>query len=169
MLKGEFIVKLILGKIPSNLEEFKSMKEMDLTKVENTCAMFLCALDLFIRDRNTGVEAINILKGPVDLNPHEISFLADRVRDKAYLARMYFEGARPDNNYAPSQPLTIIFYPDGRPKDCEPGYIRLYLKTAGADAKRAIKLRQKGDQWYIWEYPGIVMDVRKPVVEDPWA
>lgn len=162
-------MKVILDKLPTNIEEFRAMKEMDLTKVENTCAMFLCALDLFIKDRNIGIEAINILKGPINLNPHEISFLADRVRDKAYLARMYFEGARPDNNYKPNQPLTLLFYPDGRPQDCEAGYMRLYLQTSGADAKRAIKLRQKDNDWYIWEYPGIVMDVRKPVAEDPWA
>ena len=162
-------MKVVLDKIPANLEEFKSMKEMDLSKAENTCSMFLCALNLFIKDKDTGVEAINILKGPVNLNPHEISFLADRVRDKDYLGRMYFEGAKPENNYKPHEPFTLLFYPDGRPQDCEPGYMRLYLQTSGADNKRAIKLRQKDGKWYIWEYPGIVMDVRKPAAEDPWA
>lgn len=162
-------MKVVLEKMPTSLEEFKSMKEMDLSKPENTCAMFLCALDLFVQNRDVGVEAINILKGPVNLNPHEISFLADRVRDKAYLPRIYFEGAKPENNYTPNEPLTLLFYPDGRPQDCEAGYMRLYLQTSGADAKRAIKLRQKDNNWYVWEYPGIVMDVRKPAVEDPWA
>lgn len=162
-------MKIILEKMPSNLEEFKSMKEMDLTNAKNTCVMFLCALDLFTKDRSTGVEAINILKGPVHLNSHEINFLADRFRDKPYLPRVYFEGAKPENNYVPQEPLTLLFYPDGRPQDCEPGYMRYYFQTAGADNKRAIKLRQKDNKWYIWEYPGIVMDVRKPKEEDPWA
>ncbi len=162
-------MKVVLDKIPENLDEFKSMKEIDLTKPENTCAMFICALDLFIKNKNTGIEAINILKGPVALNQHEISFLSDRVRDKAYLARVYFEGAKPENNYTPDKPFTLLFYPDGRPQDCEAGYMRLYLQTSGADSKRAIKLRQKDKNWYIWDYPGIVTDVRKPAAEDPWA
>ena len=162
-------VKVIINKLPTNLEEFKSMSQMDLTKPENTCAMFLCALNLFVQDKSTGIEAINILKGPVDLNTYETNFIADRLRDKTYLPLIYFEGAKPDNNYQPTTPYTLIFYPDGRPQDIESGYMRLYLKTAGADAPRAIKLRQKGNEWFIWEYPGIVMDVRKPAQEDPWA
>lgn len=162
-------MQVTITKLPENLEEFKAMKEMDLTKPENTAAMFLLALNLFVKDRQTGVDAINILKGPVALNPHEISFLADRFRDKTYLPLVYFEGAKPENNYQAPAPYTLKFLPDGRPQDVEEGYTRLYLKTAGADAPRAIKMRQKDGKWYLWEYPGIVMDVRKPAQEDPWA
>lgn len=129
----------------------------------------LCALTLFVKDKDLGVEAINILKGPVNLNPHEIAFLSDRFRDQDYLPRIYFEGAKPENNYTPSLPYTLVFHPDGRPQDCEEGYIRLYLASHGADSKRFIKLRKKDNNWYIWEYPGLLMGVRKPVAEDPWA
>ena len=162
-------MKTIFEKMPSNLEEFKAMDQMDLTRPENTCAMFLCALNLFVKEKTVGIDAINLLKGPVALNPYEINFLADRVRDKKYLPMVYFEGAKPENNYTPTLPYTLVFYPDPRPQDCESGYIRLYLKTAGADSPRFIKLRQKDNNWYLWEYPGIAMDVRKPANEDPWA
>ena len=162
-------MEVIMSKMPENLAEFKGMAQMDLTKPENTASLFLCALYIFSKDKAAGVEAINLLKGPVALNAHEVSFLTDRLRDKLYLPLVYFEGAKPENNYSPNQPLSLKFLPDPRPQDCEEGYIRLYLKTAGADAPRAIKMRRKGDNWYLWEYPGIVMDVRKPVQEDPWA
>ncbi len=162
-------MKVIIERLPETLEEFKEMKEMDLTKAENTCLMFLCALNLFVKDRDTGVAAINILKGPVELNSHEINFLKDRFMDKSYLPLAYFAGARPDNNYTPDQPYTLNLYDDPRPQDTEEGYFRLYLETAGADSKRAIKMRKKDDNWYIWEYPAIVMDIRKPKKDDPWA
>lgn len=162
-------MRVIFEKIPLNLEEFEAMGQMDLTKPENTCAMFLCAFNLFVKEKTVGIEAINLLKGPATLNSYEINFLTDRIRDKKYLPMIYFEGAKPENNYTPTLPYTLIFYPDLRPQDCESGYIRLYLKTAGADSPRAIKLRQKDNNWYLWEYPGIFMDVRKPVKEDPWA
>lgn len=162
-------MKVVLEKCPATIEEFNAMDQMDLTKPENTCAMFICALNLFVENKELGVEAINILKGPVDLNQHEISFLRDRLMDKPYLPLAYFEGAKPDNQYQPELPLTIKFYEDQRPQDSEPGFMKLYLQTSGADSKRAIILRQKGDEWFIYQYPGIVMDIRKPSELDPWA
>ena len=47
--------------------------------------------------------------------------------------------------------------------------MRLYLKTAGADSPRGIKLRQKGDNWYLWEYSSVLVGIRTPANEDPWA
>lgn len=163
------VAQVVFDRMPETLEEFSSMAQMDLTKPENTCAMFLCAVNLFVKDRDAGVAAINLLKGPVALNPHEISFLADRVRDKGYIAKVFFEGAIPGNNYTPDIPYTLSLYADGRPQDVEAGYLRFYLATAGADSKRAIKVRQKGDNWYLWDYPGLFTDVRKPAMDDPWA
>ncbi|MGI5900033.1 MAG: DUF6935 domain-containing protein [Christensenellales bacterium] len=162
-------MKVVFEALPTSAGELAGSVQMNLTKPENTCALFLCALNIFTKDRQEGVAAINALKGPAALNAHEISFLTDRLRDKAYLPMAYFEGARPDNNYQPALPYTVLFYPDPRPQDLQAGYMRLYLRTAGADSPRAITLRQKDGNWYLWEYPGIVMGVRLPVKEDPWA
>lgn len=89
--------------------------------------------------------------------------------NKKYLPLAYFDGATPENGYGPTQPYVLNFYPDQRPQDCEEGYMRLFLKTAGADADRPIKLRQKGDNWYLWEYSSILTGIRVPAEEDPWA
>ena len=40
-----------LNMIPATLQEFQTCPQMDLSKPENTCAMFLCALQLYIKDR----------------------------------------------------------------------------------------------------------------------
>ena len=45
---------------------------------------------------------------------------------------------------------------------------RFYLKSGGADSPRPLKLRQKGDQWFLWEYSSILSGVRIPAAEDPW-
>lgn len=161
-------MKVVIEQLPQSLEAFKAMPQFDLSQPENTCALFLCALNLFVQDRELGVEAINLLKGPKPLSPFDINFLRDRVMDKPYLPLIYFEGANPENDYQPDEPLTLLFYEDQRPQDIEAGYLRLYLETSGADSKRAIKLRQKDDQWFIWDYPGIVMDVRKPKKDSDW-
>lgn len=41
-----------LNMIPATLQEFQMCPQMDLSKPENTCAMFLCALQLYIKDRD---------------------------------------------------------------------------------------------------------------------
>jgi len=89
--------------------------------------------------------------------------------DKAYLPMAYFEGATPQNSYTPNAPYTLEVYPDPRPQDVEAGYTRRYLRTAGADSPRSITLRRKGDEWFLWEYAGILLGIRIPANEDPWA
>ena len=58
---------------------------------------------------------------------------------------------------------------DPRPQDVEEGYLRLFLRTAGADSPRPIKLRKKGENWYLWEYSSILSGIRIPAEADPWA
>ena len=158
-----------IQKLPTTAAEFASMPQMDLTKPENTCAMLLVALQLYTKDKNAGVEAVNLLRGPRPLSPYDVQFLRDRLRDKLYLPLAYFDGATPENNYTPSQPLTLQILSDPRPQDMEEGYLRVFLKTAGADSPRPVKLRRKGENWYLWEYSSILSGIRIPIKDDPWA
>ena len=158
-----------IQKLPTTAAEFASMPQMDLTKPENTCAMLLVALQLYAKDKNAGVEAVNLLRGPRPLSPYDVQFLRDRLCDKLYLPLAYFDGATPENNYTPSQPLTLQILSDPRPQDVEEGYLRVFLKTAGADSPRPIKLRRKGENWYLWEYSSILSGIRIPAQDDPWA
>ena len=141
----------------------------DLSRPENTAALFLLAMDLFARDQEAGVEAVNGLRGPRPLNNMDIQFLRDRLRGKTYLPLAYFDGASPENGYRPSQPLTLQLYPDPCPQDCEKDFVRVFLKTSGADSPRGIKLRRKGENWYLWEYSSVLTGIRLPTAEDPWA
>lgn len=161
-------MKITLYDWPSTFQEFEKLPLLDLTNPHNTASLFLIALDLFIQNQQEGINAINTLKGPIELNPHNISFLKDRLMDKPYLPKAYFEGATPENDYTPNKPYTLNLFQDNRPQDLEEGYMRLFVETKGADAKRFITLRKKGNHWYIWEYPGILMDIRKPKADNPW-
>lgn len=162
-------MKVVFDYWPKTLDEFKDLDFFDLSKAKNTTTLFLIALDLFTYDQEVGVAAINLLKGPIALNPHGISFIKDRLLDKPYLSKSYFNGAKVENDYTPDLPYTIEFYKDERAFDMEEGYMRLFMKSSGADSKRFITLRKKDDFWYIWEYPGVLMDIRKPKSLDPWS
>ena len=157
--------------LPTTLGEFQALPQLDLTNPENTCALFIAALSLYVKDRNAGIEAVNMLRGPRPMSPFEVQFLRDRLIDKPYLPLSYFNGATVENNYTPAVPYTLTFTADPRPQDMEDGYMRLYVRSAGADSPRAITLRRKksGNEWFLWEYPAIVMGIRVPAAEDPWA
>ncbi len=163
-------MQITIQKIPENLQEFETLAGSQPAP-EKICALFLCALSLFDKDKNLGTAAMNILRGPKPMTPYDQQFLHDRLRGKAYLPMAYFEGSTPQNGYTPKVPYVLNVTADSRPQDIEPGYLRLFLNTAGADAPRPIKLRQKEStgEWFLWEYSSILSGIRMPDSENPWA
>ena len=162
-------MKIILERLPETPEEWKAMPQTDLTHPENACLMFLCALHLYVKNPDWGIEAMNRLRGPRPMTPYDIQFLRNRMREKQYLPLAYFAGAVPENDYTPGKPLTLEVLPTPRPQDVEAGYMKVFLKTAGADDPRPVTLRRKGNTWCLWEYSSILTGIRPPVSEDPWA
>ena len=163
-------MKITIEQIPDTFEKFEEMADTQRTP-ELVCVLFLRALALFIRNREDGIAAMNLLRGPRPMQPMDSQFLQDRLRGKAYLPFAYYEGASPRNNYQPGIPYVLSIQEDPRPQDIEPGYLRLFLKTAGADSPRPIKLRKKEStgEWFLWEYSSILSGIRMPASEDPWA
>lgn len=163
-------MQIKLQKIPENLQEFEALAGTQPAP-EKICALFLCALSLFDKDKTSGTAAMNILRGPKPMTPYDQQFLQDRLRGKAYLAMAYFEGSTPQNGYKPGVPYVLNVTEDPRPQDIEQGYLRLFLNTAGADSPRPIKLRQKEStgEWFLWEYSSILSGIRIPDSENPWA
>lgn len=163
-------MQVIIQKIPENLQEFEVLAAKG-QQPECICALFLCALALFERDKEAGTAAMNLLRGPKPMTPYDCQFLRDRLRGKSYLPLAYFEGATPGNNYQPRVPYMLNVLADPRPKDVEPGYLRVFLTTSGADSPRPMKLRQKVStgEWFLWEYSSILSGIRIPVAEDSWA
>ncbi len=124
-------MQIILQTLPATLAEPEALPR---AKPEEVCAGFLCALKLFRTDRDAGVAAMDLLRGPRLMTPYDAQFLRDRLRGKEYLPPAYLEGAAPENGCTPAKPYTLNVLPDPRPQDVEPGYLRVYLKTAGADS-----------------------------------
>ena len=163
-------MRITIQKIPVNLQEFEALAGTQPAP-EKICALFLCALSLFDKDKALGTAAMNILRGPKPMTPYDQQFICDRLRGKSYLPMAYFEGSTPQNGYKPNAPYVLEVAEDSRPQDIEQGYLRLFLKTAGADSPRPIKLRQKAStgEWFLWEYSSILSGIRIPGSENPWA
>lgn len=136
-------MQVVIQKIPENLPEFELLAA-EGRQPERICALFLCALALFDRNKEAGAAAMNLLRGPKPLTPYDCQFLRDRLRGKSYLPLAYFEGATPENGYQPQVPYALNVLADPRPQDLEPGYLRVFLKTAGADSRAAHEAAAEG-------------------------
>ncbi len=168
---GNKSYKVVLEQIPVNLEQLQAMPEADLKKPENTAALTVAALCMYPIDKNASMEMLNFLQGPRGLTGYDKQFLTDRFRDKDYVPRSYFAGATPQNNYEPSEPLTLTFFENPYSRsNINEGYLTLHINSGGADSARQVKLRNKPStgQWFLWEQ-FLLVDIRQPVQADPWA
>jgi len=154
--------------LPESLAQMQALPEAALTDPFQTAALTVCALCVYAADKNIGAEMLNWLRGPRPLSPYDISFLNDRFRDGHHVPFSYFAGAKPDNDYTPSQPFTLTIEA-GPYADANPGYKKLHIRSGGADNAREIVLRQKGNgQWFLWEQ-FLLVGIRQPKSADPWA
>ena len=160
-----------LSQLPVNLAQLQAMPEGALKQPEHTAALTIAVLCMYPVDQDAALEMLNYLQGPRGVTPYDKQFLADRFRDKDYVPRSYFAGATPQNNYEPSEPLTIHLFenPYSRSNIGE-GYLTLHVNSGGADSPRQIKLRNKPStgQWFLWEQ-FLLSDIRQPTAADPWA
>ncbi|MDO4203212.1 MAG: hypothetical protein Q4D07_01770 [Selenomonadaceae bacterium] len=156
--------------LPQTLDEFKAMDKLDLTKPENTVIMYLAATNLFAHNEADGIAALNMLAGPRPLSSQDIYFYRERLKDKKYLMKVYFHGATPENNYEPEQPYTLTIHPDAG-RYGEEGYCRVFLKAPAFDSPRPVTLRYKPStgEYFIWNMNSILVGVRTPRNQDPWA
>lgn len=165
--------KFTFDAIPSTIDEFKALKGADLKDPFAVIALTILAFNAYVENKDAGTEMLNFLKGPETLSPTDFQFIRDRFMDgKSYVVKSYFKGAKPDNDYTPSQPLTIEVQEQAHSKDAfKEGYIKLWVTSGGADSARYINLRTKPStgEWFLWDYKGILLDIRKPVSQDKWA
>ena len=155
------------SEIPSTLDELKSLPEAKLETPFMTAALTVLALCRYEKDVNSAIEMINFLKGPVDLTEYDKQFLRDRLKGKSYVPRSYFEGTSPENDYTPPVPLTIKVF-EYAYSYSEDGYAMLEIRSSGADSPRQIKLRKKGNEWFLWQQY-LLPDIRTPKKDDVWA
>jgi len=147
----------------------QALPEASLDSPFKTAALSLCALCAYAADRQIGTEMLNWLRGPRPLSNLDISFLNDRFRDgKTYVPFSYFKGASPENNYTPAEPYTVTFFTNPYSAANE-GYMKLFVNSGGADNPREIVLRMRGDgKWFLWDQ-FLLVGIRMPKSEDPWA
>lgn len=159
--------RFVFESLPKNVEELRALPEFALTDPFMTAALTVAALCRYEADSDAAISMLNELKGPRPLSNYELQFLRDRLAGKGYKPYSFFDGATPANNYTPDRPFAITIRDDPYTYQNE-GYARLQLRSYGADNLRPVILRQKGDQWLLWDQM-LLSDIRTPAKDDPWA
>lgn len=159
----------VFESLPESLAQLQALPQASLDTPFKAAALTVLALCAYGADKAIGIEMLNFLRGPRPLSPHEISFLDDRFRDgQWYVPFSYFKGATPDNDYTPTTPYTLEIESNSTSAVNE-GYMKLILKSGGADNPRNLTLRMKGDgRWFLWEQ-FLMVGIRTPKSQDPWA
>ncbi|MBO4419040.1 MAG: hypothetical protein J5789_04365 [Oscillospiraceae bacterium] len=153
--------------LPTSVAELQALPEYAMTDPFMTAALTAAILCNYEANPQTTADMLNAIKGPRPLTPYEIQFLRDRLAGKGYKPFSYFMGASPANNYTPDKPYVITVRDDPYSYQNE-GYVRLQMHSFGADTDRPITLRQKGNQWMLWEQM-LLSDIRIPAKDDEWA
>ncbi len=161
--------KFTFKTLPTSVAELQALPEASLDSAFKTAALTLAALCHYEQDPDATIAMLNFLKGPAEVTPYEKQFIKERLTDKFYIPRSYFQGATPQNSYQPTTPYTIAVEENPDSFDNE-NWATLYVRSGGADHPRGIKLRKKPStgQWFLNDIQ-CLSDIRLPAEKDPWA
>ena len=159
-------VTVTMDKLPKSVLELKSEAEK-MHSPEGTAILTIAALCLYPANRDEALAMLDYLRGPRPLSIAEKQFIRDRFMDKDYVPRSYFAGSSPENKYTPTEPYTITFETNPYSYDDE-GYVKLWVRSSGADSPRDIVLRKQGStgKYFLWEQH-VLVGIRP--CDDPWA
>ncbi len=153
--------------LPTTKAQLTALPEYALNSPFATAALTVLAMHAYTLNTQNGIEMFDAIKGPQPLSAYDKQFLKDRLSGKEYLPSSYMQGSSPQNGYTPTTPYTITVSDNPYSYD-EQNYAKLYITSSGADYPRPIKLRAKGEQWFLWENM-LLPSIRVPVAQDPWA
>lgn len=162
-------VTFTFSRVPSSLQEFKTLPEASLDTPFKSVALMMLACLIFENNQDLFFEILDFLNGPDSVTGFSKQFYSERLKGKTYIVKSFFKGSNPGNNYTPTLPLTIDVFenPYSYPED---NWAMMLVESSGADSLRQVKLRKKPStgQWFIVEAL-CLGDIRMPTSEDPWA
>lgn len=155
--------------VPNSVEQLSMLPESDLNSPFKSASLAMLVLLEYENNPENCFKMMDFLRGPDPLSAYAKSFIKDRLKDKGYKVKSFFNGSSVENNYTPTMPYTITVsstpysFPDSN-------WATLYVKSSGADSSRPIKLRHKPstNQWFVNDIQAL-SDIRTPICDDPWA
>lgn len=163
-------------KFDSIINNLNDLKQFDRTNPYNVAALTIHTICNYNKNVDTlFYEMLQYLMGEFqEISPMMKQNIKDRMLQNnkyKFIGKSYFKGANPNNDYEPNIPYEIEVLENDYSKQNE-GYIRLLLKSGGADNPRFITLRlAKNGNYYLWSDSiiGLLTDIRIPESTNPWT
>lgn len=159
----------IFAKLPTNVDELKAMPEWSLNTGAKAVALTMAVLMNYTKDPEATFAMLDELKGPADVSTYEKNFIKERLNEREYIVPSFFHGATVENNYTPTMPYKVTVTENPYSYD-EENYGVLYVRSAGADELRPVKVRKKPStgQWFLTDVQ-CLGSIRVPIEQNPWA
>ena len=151
-------------RLPKNVEELKALS--DLHDEYEVASLVVLVLAAYEHDVEEMIKMYDYINGPTDVSKYQRQFIDDRLKGKEYVARSYFNGTSPQNNYTPDIPYSVTVRDNPYSYD-QQGYVTLFITSSGADSDRKVQLRKRRSI-LLWECH-LWPDIRIPVKDDSWA
>lgn len=161
--------RFTFASLPTSIDELKALPEAKMDSAFKTVALTIAVLCHFEKNPEETFAMLDFLKGPENVSTYEKQFITERLKDKGYKMRAFFDGATVANGYIPTEPFTVSVMENPYSFDNE-HWATLWVKSAGADNSSSVKLRQKPStgEWFLNDIQ-CLSDIRLPVEEDKWA
>lgn len=160
-----------IEKFPETVDEFVTICEDLATTPEGTVAMQVIALGMCSEiDYETGIECMDLINTSTGLTGFDRSRLSDWYRDgtddpRPYQAAAFMKGAKPENGYNPSKPLTMVMYVSDIEEDDDGDRVTVRLEYSGSEVSKDIKITlirpEDDDYFYIESNSSMYMKIKK--------
>ena len=159
------------AKLPKTYKEFKARYQTEGKTMEGAVKLYFEGVFAFINP-DTRTEAGKMLRYalhysmPIEKS-RDLATFVERMKDPEYnfCFRSYAEGAKPENDYKMNPDNFKVMIAGKAMKDPS-GYMRLPLRSSGADSPRTIWVKKFDDGlWYVINNAATYVQVREPKTE----
>ena len=159
------------AKLPKTYKEFKARYQTEGKTMEGAVKLYFEGVFAFI-DPDTRAEAGKMLRYalhysmPIEKS-RDLATFVERMKDPDYnfCFRSYAEGATPENDYKMNPDNFKVRF-DGKARKDPGGYMRLPLRSSGADSSRIIWVKKFDDGlWYVINNAATYVQVKEPKTE----
>ena len=149
------------------------IEELDRTNPYNVVGAFIQTITEFNpEDPEPFFEKLQILQGSLqpisELMKQNVEDRMNQNSKYEYIGKSYFVGSKPENEYEPTEPYQIEVT-ENPYSNIQEGYLKLFVKSGGAEALRGITMRRgKEDRnYYVWSdsFMGLLADIRQLELE----
>ena len=159
------------AKLPKTYKEFKARYQTEGKTMEGAVKLYFEGVFAFI-DPDTRTEAGKMLRYAIHYSmpiekSRDLATFVERMKDPDYnfCFRSYAEGATPENDYKMNPDNFKIRF-EGKPRKDPGGYMRVSLRSSGADSPRVIWVKKFDDGlWYVINNAATYVQVHEPKAE----